>query len=99
MNIEARKFIPCSPFGAFGSSTSYIVAGAGTDRLAGLLVGTVPHFDGLHGVFERPFQDASADRAEHKAEHPSLDVLAVGHDNHVNVGSAVGPTGKGLGVA
>ena len=58
----------------------------------------VPGFDGLDGVFKRPFQNALADGPEYKAEQPSLEVLALANDDHVNVGRAVGPTREGVGV-
>ena len=48
---------------------------------------------------ERLFQNALADGPEHEAEQPSLEVLAVAYDNHVNVGGAVGTTREGVGVA
>ena len=50
----------------------------------------VPDFNGLDGVFKRPFQNAPADGPEHEAEHPPLKVLAVAYDDHVNIGRAVG---------
>jgi hypothetical protein len=59
----------------------------------------IPGFDGLDGVFKRPFQNAPADGPEHQAEQPSLEVLAVAYDDHVNVGRAVGLTREGVGVA
>jgi hypothetical protein len=37
----------------------------------------VPGFDGLDGVFKRPFQNPPADGTEREAERPSLEVLAV----------------------
>src|SRR4029077_16109838 len=36
---------------------------------------------------------------EHQAEKPSLEVLAVAYDNHVDVGQAIGTTCEGVGVA
>jgi hypothetical protein len=58
-----------------------------------------PILDGPDGVFKRPFQYAPADDPEHKAEHPTLEVLAVAYDDHVNVGRAVRPSREGVGVA
>src|SRR5947199_1028321 len=66
--------------------------------LGQVLSRVVPGFDSLDGVFERPFQDTPADGPEHEAEHPSLEVLAVAHDDHVNVGRAVGLRREGVGV-
>jgi hypothetical protein len=40
-----------------------------------------------------------ADRPEHEAEHPSLEVLAVAYDNDVNVGRADALTREGVSVA
>jgi hypothetical protein len=59
----------------------------------------VPGFDGLDGVFKRLFQNALADGPEHEAEHPSLEVLALAYDDHVDVGGAVGTAREGVGVA
>ncbi len=59
----------------------------------------VPGFDGLDGVLKCLFQNAPADGPEHQAKYPSLEVLTVSYDDHVNVGRAVGPTREGVGVA
>src|SRR5712664_117653 len=59
----------------------------------------IPDLDSLDGVFEGSFQDASADGPEYKAEYPALKVLAVAHDDDVDVGRAIGPTREGVSVA
>src|ERR1017187_9507777 len=56
----------------------------------------VPGFDGFDGVLKRLFQNAPADGPEHEAEHPSLEVLALAYDGHVNVGRAVRLTREGV---
>ena len=56
--------------------------GSGGQAIAG--------FDGLDGVYKRLFQNALADGPEHQAEQPSLEVLALAYDDHVNIGRAVG---------
>ena len=59
----------------------------------------VPGFDGLDGVFKRPFQNPPADGPEYEAEQPPLQVFAIAYDDHINVGRAVGLTREGVGVA
>src|SRR4051794_26836215 len=59
----------------------------------------VAGFNGFDGVFERFFQNSSADGPEDEAEQPPLEVLALTYDNHVNVGRAVGLRLEGVGVA
>src|SRR5262249_48313946 len=59
----------------------------------------VPGFDGFDRVCKRPFQNALADGPEHEAEHASFEVLALAHDDQLNIGGAVGLTRKGVGVA
>jgi len=50
----------------------------------------IPGFDGFDGVFKRSFQDVPADGSQHDAQQPPLQVLALSHDQQVNVGDAVG---------
>jgi hypothetical protein len=50
----------------------------------------VPGLDGPDGVYKCLLQNALADSTEHEAEHPSVEVLAVAYDDHVNVGRAGG---------
>ena len=59
----------------------------------------VPGFDGLDGVYKRLFQNALADGPDDQAEQPSLEVLALADDDHINVGRAVGLTREVVGVA
>jgi hypothetical protein len=53
----------------------------------------------FHGVVKRLSKTRLAMGPEHEAEQPSLEVLAVAYDDHVNVGRAVGLTREGVGVA
>ena len=59
----------------------------------------VPDLDSLDGVFKRLLQNSFADGSDHEAEQPSLEVLAVAYDDHVDVGQAVGATREVVGVA
>jgi hypothetical protein len=59
----------------------------------------VPGFDGLDGVCKCLFQNAPSDRPQHQAEQSSFEILAITHNNNVNVCCAVGVTRKGIGVA
>ena len=59
----------------------------------------VPRFDSLDAVYKRLFQNALADGPEHEAKQPSLEVLAVAYDVHINVGRAVGLTREVVRVA
>src|ERR1043166_8079850 len=61
--------------------------------------GVVTGFDGLDGIFERLFQHAFADGPEHEAEHPPLQILALAHHDHVDVGHAAGLARERIGVA
>src|SRR5271169_1793565 len=45
------------------------------------------------------FSNAFSNGPEYQAEKPSLEVLAVAYDNHVDVGQAIGTTCEGVGVA
>jgi hypothetical protein len=44
-------------------------------------------------------KDAPADGSGHKADYPTLEVVAVAHDDHVNAGRTTGPTRDGVSVA
>ena len=56
----------------------------------------MPGLNDLDGILERFCQDALADRPKHKAKYPTLKVLA---DDPVDIGFAVGPARKDVGVA
>ena len=62
-------------------------------------MGAVPGFDSLDRVLERLLQNPFADRPKDQAEQPSLEVLAVEYDDHVDVGQTVRSTGKTVGMA
>ncbi len=53
---------------------------------------TFPGFDGFDRVHKRFFQNPFADGSDHEAEQPSLEVFAVAHDSHVDVGLAIRTT-------
>ena len=59
----------------------------------------VPCFDSLYGVLERLLQNALAVSPDYDAEQPSLEVLAIAYDDHVDVGQTVGAPREGVGVA
>jgi hypothetical protein len=54
--------------------------------------------DGLDGLVERLGQDTPADGPEHERERASLEVLALAHDDNVDVGRPVGEAREGVGV-
>src|ERR1700720_609585 len=60
---------------------------------------SIPDLEGLDGIFKGSFQHTSADGPEHKTQYPTPEVLAVAHDDHVNVGRTIGPTREGVSVA
>jgi len=53
----------------------------------------------MHAVYEGSFQNTLADGSEHQAEQPSLEILALANDVHINVGSAVRMAREVVGVA
>jgi hypothetical protein len=63
-----------------------------------LLSLVVPGFVSRHGVLKRLFQNPPADGAEYETDHQALQVLAIAHDDEVNVGAAVGPAAESVGV-
>src|SRR5215472_23433 len=59
----------------------------------------VPGFDGFYGVVKCAFQNALADCLQHETKYPSLEVLALAYDDHVNIGFAIRRTCEGVSVA
>src|SRR5215469_13055896 len=67
-------------------------------RCARLSRRAVPGLDSLNRIFERLVQNSLAYCANHQAEQPTLDVLALAYDDHVNVSQTVGTTGEVVGM-
>src|SRR6202020_1089381 len=56
----------------------------------------VPCFNRLDTIHKRLFQNALANGPEYEAEHPSLEVLALPNDDHINIGGAIRTTREGV---
>ena len=60
---------------------------------------SVPELDSFDGVLKCVFQNTLADGADYEAEQPAPKVLAIADDDDVNIGSPVGVTREGVGMA